>query len=326
MRYISTKGEKILSKKEIIQRLLQIIIVLFGVSFLTFSLTYLAPGDPAYAMYEANGVVPTQQMLESARQSMGLDKPFLMRYFTWLINCLQGNLGTSFFKHKEVAILLKDRLLPTIQLAFFSLLLTLIISIPLGIIAAIYKNRLADYIIRGLTFLGISMPSFWVGLLLLYIFALRLNRMPVISSEFGFQKLVLPAATLAIAMSAKYTRQVRAAVLEEINKDYVIGARARGIEENIILIKHILPNSMLPLITLLGLSLGSLLAGTAVVEIIFSYPGLGNLAVSAVATRDYPLIQGFVLWISLMYMSINLIVDISYKYFDPRIGKKEVRG
>lgn len=311
-------------KKEIGQRLLQIIVVLLGVSFLTFSLTYLAPGDPAYAMYEASGIVPTQEMLESARQSMGLDKPFLMRYFTWLTSCLQGDFGTSFFKHREVVVLLMERFIPTMQLAFYSLLLTVIVSIPLGILAAVYKNKLPDYIIRGLSFLGISMPGFWIGLLLLYIFALKLNLLPVISSGVGFQKIILPAITLAIAMSAKYTRQVRTVVLEELNKDYVIGARTRGIKESTILLKHALPNSMLPLITLLGLSLGSLLAGTAVVEIVFSYPGLGNLAVGAVATRDYPLIQGFVLWISLMYMIINLIVDLSYNLFDPRIGKKEV--
>ncbi|MPW26162.1 ABC transporter permease subunit [Alkalibaculum sp. M08DMB] len=313
-----------MNKKEIGQRLLQIIVVLFGVSFLTFSLTYLAPGDPASAMYEASGIIPTQEMLESARLSMGLDKPFLMRYIIWLTNCLQGDFGTSFFMHREVVVLLMDRLIPTIQLTFFSLLITVIVSIPMGILAAVYKNKLPDYIIRGLTFFGISMPGFWIGLILLYIFALKLNLLPVISSGMGFQKVILPAITLAIAMSAKYTRQVRTVVLEELNKDYIIGARTRGIKESVILIKHALPNSMLPLITLLGLSLGSLLAGTAVVEIVFSYPGLGNLAVSAVSTRDYPLIQGFVLWISLMYMIINLVVDISYNFFDPRIGKKEV--
>lgn len=310
--------------KSLIKRLLQMIIVLIGVSFVTFSLTYLAPGDPAAAMYEASGISPTEEMLETARESMGLDKPFITQYTTWLTNCLHGDFGTSFSKKVPVMSLLSQGLIPTIQLALWSLALMLIVSLPLGILAAVRKNRPMDHLIRGISFVGISMPGFWVGLMLLYIFGLKLNLLPVVSSGTGWEKMILPAVTLAIAMSAKYIRQVRTAVLEEMNQDYIIGARARGLGERTILWRHVLPNAVLPLVTLLGISLGSLLGGTAVVEVIFSYPGLGNLAVNAVRARDYPLIQGFVLWVALIYMMINLLVDISYNYIDPRMRERRM--
>lgn len=301
------------------KRLLQMLVVLFCISFITFFLTYLAPGDPAAAMYEAAGIVPTETMLHEAQSSMGLDKPFLTQYTTWLSGCLRGDFGTSFSKKASVLSLLQQRIWPTVQLALASLAIMVVVSIPLGILSAVRQNKGTDYLLRGLTFAGISMPGFWVGLMLMYIFALKLKWFPVISSGTGWQRMILPALTLAIAMSAKYTRQVRTAFLEELSQDYVVGARARGIKESTILWRHVLPNSVLPLITMLGLSLGSLLGGTAVVEIIFSYPGLGNLAVSAVGARDYPLIQGFVLWIALIYMAVNLLVDISYSFIDPRI-------
>ncbi|MGN1411179.1 MAG: nickel ABC transporter permease [Oscillospiraceae bacterium] len=307
--------------KSILKHILQILIVLFGISFLTFLLTYLAPGDPATAMYDAVGIVPSEEQLEETRISMGLDKPFIQQYLIWLKDCLHGDFGTSFSKHTDVLTLLKSRVMPTLKLTLSSLVLMLIFSIPLGILSAIYRNKLLDYIIRFLNFMGISMPGFWIGLILQYIFAMKLNLLPVVSSGTGFQKMILPSITLAISMTAKYTRQVRTAVLEELNQDYVIGAKARGIPWKTILWKHILPNSMLPLITLLGLSFGSLLGGATVVELIFSYPGMGQLIVNAVSYRDYPLIQGFVLWISLMYMVINILVDISYNLLDPRIRK-----
>ena len=177
-------------------------------------------------------------------------------------------------------------------------------------------------IVRGMTFFGVSVPGFWVGLILILVFAVNLGIFPAISSGGDARSLVLPACTLAFAMTAKYTRQVRTAVLEELHQDYVIGARARGVSERDILWRNVLPNSMLPLITLLGLSMGSLLGGTAIVEVIFTYPGMGNLAVNAITGYDYPVIQAYVLWVALIYMVINLVVDISYNYIDPRMRLK----
>lgn len=300
-------------------RLLQLSIVLLCVSFVTFALIYLAPGDPAIAMYESSGINPTPEMIATARAQMGLDKSFIEQYLIWLGNCLSGDFGTSFSLHAKVLPLLCERIIPTAKLAVLALVLMLVIAVPAGVIAAIYRNRIPDIVIRGFSFFGISMPGFWLGLILLYIFALKLRLIPVISSAGSLKQMILPALTLAIAMASKYCRQVRTAFLEELNQDYVVGAISRGISQKRIICCHILPNSLLPLITLLGLSLGSLLGGTAVVEIIFSYPGLGNLAVNAVKARDYPLIQGFVLWIALIYMMINLLVDLSYGLIDPRV-------
>ncbi len=308
-----------MSLKDFGKRILQIVIVLLGVSFLTFSLTYLAPGDPVRSMYAASGVIPSEEVLESMREQLGLNKPFLVQYFNWLGNCLHGDFGTSFSSGKPVVDSLLARLWPTLKLSLLSLALMLLIAVPAGMLAAVKRNKWPDYLVRACTFFGISMPNFWVGLLLIYLLALKLNLLPVTSITGGWQRMVMPAITMAFAMAAKYTRQVRTAVLDELSQDYVVGARCRGIKESVILWRHVFPNALLPLVTMLGLSLGNLLGGTAVVETIFSYPGLGSLAVSAITAHDYYLIQGVVLWIALIYMVINLAVDISYTYLDPRM-------
>ena len=311
-----------MSIKNLGKRFLQIVIVLIGISFLTFMLTYLSPGDPVTSMYAASGMMPSEAVLEQTREELGLNKPFLVQYGSWLAGCLHGDFGTSYSLRKPVVDLLASRLLPTLQLALLSLVLMLAIAIPFGMLSAVYRGKPIDYLVRGFTFFGVSMPNFWVGLLLLYVVALQWKLLPVVSSGRGFEKMILPAVTLAFAMSAKYTRQVRTAVLEELGQDYVTGARARGERESVILWKHVFPNALLPLVTMLGLSLGSLLGGTAVVEVIFSYPGLGNLAVTSITAMDYPMVQGYVLWIALIYMVINLLVDISYNYLDPRIRER----
>lgn len=307
-----------MTKKKTAGRILQIIIVLFGISFLTFCLIYLAPGDPVKAMYAASGSVPSEEVLKTMRERMGLNDPFLTQYFNWLSGCMRGDFGNSYSLNKPVVTVLLQRIWPTLKLTLFSLTLMLAVSVPFGMLSAVKHNKAVDYIIRVLSFIGVSLPSFWLGVMLIYIFALRFRLLPVISTDTGFKKMILPAVTLAFSMAAKYTRQVRAAVLEELHKDYVTGARTRGIKESSILWAHVFPNALLPLVTLLGLSVGSLLGGTAVVEVIFSYPGLGSLAVSAVSARDYPLIQGYVLWVALIYMVINLAIDILYEILDPR--------
>lgn len=182
-----------------------------------------------------------------------------------------------------------------------------------------YQNKWPDYIVRAVTFFGVSVPSFWVGLIFMSIFGVALRWVSVSGGSTDFKSLILPSFTLAIAMSAKYTRQVRNAVLDELHQDYVTGARMRGAKESTILWKHVLPNAMLPLVTLLGLSLGSLLGGTAVVEIIYNWPGMGSMVVKVISCRDYPLVQGYVLWIAILYMGINLLVDLSYNFLDPRL-------
>lgn len=302
---------------------MQIVIVLLGISFITFALTYMSPGDPVRNMFTANGVMPTEEMVQQTRQELGLNDPFLVQYGRWLGNCLHGNFGKSYSLNKPVTELLLIRLWPTMKLTLMSMILMLLIAVPLGMISALKKDSWIDYLVRGITFLGCAMPNFWVGLLLMLAFCVYFHIFPVVSSSGDFKDLFLPALTLAIAMSSKYTRQVRTAVLDELSQDYVIGAQARGIRQSEIIWKNVFPNSLLPLITMFGLSVGSLLGGTSVVEVIFSYPGLGNLAVSAITSSDYNLIQGYVLWLALIYMVINLIVDASYLYIDPRMRLKE---
>lgn len=311
-----------MDKKEILSRLLQIIIVMIGISFVTFLLTYLSPGDPVRNMFTATGVMPTEEMVQQTREELGLNDPFIIQYGRWLSDCLKGDFGKSYSLKKPVTELLAQRVLPTIKLASMSLCMMILMSVPLGILSALKKDTWIDYLIRGITFLGCSMPNFWVGLLLMLWLCVKFRIFPVISSSGDFKGLFLPALTLAIAMAAKYTRQVRTAMLEELNQDYVVGAQARGIARPVIIWQNVFPNALLPLITMLGLSIGSLLGGTAVVEVIFSYPGLGNLAVSAITSSDYNLIQGYVLWMCLIYMSVNLIVDASYVYIDPRMRMK----
>ena len=278
--------------------------------------------DGAAQMIAGNeDIVVSQQEVEALRHELGLDKPFIFQYLDWLGRAVQGNFGFSYMVKKPVIEELMHSLPATVILAVASTVFMLLVSIPAGIYSAVKHNSWFDYMVRGLTFVGVSVPNFWMGLMLLWIFGLKLGLLPIVGGRVSPETLVLPALTLGIVMAAKYTRQVRATVLEELNQDYVVGARARGMSESHILWKEVLPNAMLPLITLLGLSFGNLLGGAAVVEIVFSWPGLGYLAVQSIIYRDFQLVQGIVLWIALMYMVINLIVDISYNHLDPRLRK-----
>ncbi|HJF85529.1 MAG TPA: ABC transporter permease [Megamonas hypermegale] len=311
--------------KRFINRLTQVIITLIGVSFLTFCLTYLSPGDPAAMVLEASDTIVSQEVLEKTREEMGLNDPFLVQYGNWVWGVLHGDMGMSYSGKKPVVDKLMEGFAGTVLLAITTIVLILLISLPLGIFSAVHRNKIPDFVVRVFSFIGVSMPSFWVGLILLYIFGLKLGLFPIATATVTPSGLVLPALTLAIYQSAKYTRQVRTVILDELNQDYVIGARARGLSENMILWKHVLPNAVLPLITLLGMSIGWLLGGVAVIETVFAWPGMGRMAVYAITMRDYPLIEGFVLWIAAMYTIINFLVDLSYTYLDPRLKKGEMK-
>ena len=307
--------------KQLGQRLLQMLVTVLGVSFLTFCLTYLAPGDPAMMVLEAGDTIVSQELIEKTRHEMGLDQPFLVQYVNWVGGAVHGDMGMSYSAKKPVTEKLAEGFTGTLFLAAVTVVFILLISIPLGIFSAVHRNKLPDYLVRFFSFIGVSMPNFWVGLILLYIFGLKLRLFPIASSEVTLNGVILPAITLAIYQSAKYTRQVRTVILEELHQDYVVGARARGLTESVILWKHVLPNAVLPLITLLGMSIGWLLGGVAVIEMVFSWPGIGNMAVRGIMMRDYPLIEGFVLWISIVYMFVNFLVDVSYTYLDPKLRK-----
>lgn len=305
----------------LLNRFIQMLVTLIGVSFMTFCLTYLAPGDPAAMLLESADTIVSEEVLEQTRHELGLDQPFLVQYGNWVGGLLHGDMGMSYSAKKPVLDKLSEGFVGTLLLAIVTVIFVLIISLPLGILSAVRQNEYPDYIVRFFSFVGVSMPSFWLGLILLYIFGLKLGWFPIATSKVTANSIILPAITLAIYQSTKYVRQVRTVILDELHQDYVIGARARGLSEQAILWKHVLPNAVLPLITLLGMSIGWLLGGVAVIEIVFSYPGIGNMAVRAIMMRDYPLIEGFVLWIAIAYMGINFLVDLSYNYLDPKLRK-----
>ena len=302
----------------ILKRLLQLVVVLLGVTFLTFMITQATPSDAAEMKYVSMGMMPSTELLEKTREEMGLNDPVLIQYGRWLGNVLHGDLGESSKFGESVWTQMTRKLPMTLKLAGVSLIVVILISFPLGILSAVKKNKAADYIIRFFSFFGVSMPNFWLALLLMYIFAVRLGWFKVVSAD-SVQGMILPVATLTIPMISSYARQIRAALLEELNANYVIGARARGIPERRIIWGHVLPNAILPIITLLGLSVGHLLGGAAIIETIFSWQGIGNMVVEAIRVRDYPLIQGYVIWMAIIYVTVNLIVDISYRCLDPQI-------
>lgn len=308
--------------KRIAFRLGEMVLVLLGISFITFCLVMLAPGDPVRQMIAGNeDVVVSQVEIDALRHELGLDQPFIFQYLDWLGRVLHGNFGFSFMMKKPVIDAIMESLPATVILALASTAFMLVFSIPLGIYTAVHKNSWFDNVVRAFAFFGVSIPNFWMGLMLLWIFALKLGVLPIVGGDVSFENLILPMTTLGIVMTSKYTRQVRAAVLEELNQDYVMGARARGFSESHILWKEVLPNALLPLVTLLGLAFGSLLGGAAVVEIVFSWPGLGYMVVQAITYRDFQTVQAVVLWIAFMYMVINLVVDYSYRHLDPRLRR-----
>lgn len=308
--------------KRFVKQLGQFIVTLFGITFLTFCLTYLAPGDPVTMLLETADTIVSQELIDETRAQLGLDKPFVVQYANWVVNAAQGDLGMSYSAKKPVVDRMLEALPGTLMLAGTALVFTLLYALPAGIISALNRNKWVDYVLRFLSFVGVSMPTFWLGLVLIYIFGLKLGLVPIASSRVTASGVILPAITLAVVVGSKYMRQVRLVILEEMQKDYVIGARARGVSEIKILFGHILPNAVLPLITILGVVIGWLLGGVAVVEMVFSWPGLGNMVIYAITMRDYPLIEGFVLWVALAYMCINALVDASYILLDPRLKRE----
>ena len=278
----------------------------------------VAGSDAITELYGDKGAV-AQEIIDAKRAELGLDKPFLTQYLSWVGGMMRGDMGVSFVSGKDVFQTFLSKLPATLLLTALSMVMTVVISIPLGVLAAVRHDKFTDYILRFFSFVGNSLPNFFVALLLMQIFSIKLKMLPVISKGLSVQSAMLPTLTLAIAMSAKYMRQVRATVLEELNKDYVIGAKARGVRSSVVLWKSVLKSSMLTIITLLALSIGSLLGGTAIIESIFMWDGVGKLAVDAITMRDYPMIQAYVVWMAIIYVLVNLITDLLYHALDPRI-------
>lgn len=305
-------------KKFIIKRLLQLIPIIMGSTFLTFALLYLSPGDPAQKKLNAQGIGVTSEVLEQTREEMGLNRPFIIQYTDWITDLLHGDMGYSYKDGTPVAEKLKKGMNYTIPLAAGALVLACIISIPLGIYSAVRKNGFMDYGIRFLCFAGNAIPNFLLAILFLYFFCIRLKAFPVIAKN-NMKGLFLPTLALAIPLTSRFVRQIRAAVLKQLEMEYVSGARARGVEEKFILYFNVLHNAMISIVTVLGLSIGTLLGGSVVIESIFMWPGIGKLVMDSITARDYPVIQGFVIIMAMIYVVVNLVIDISYHFLDPRL-------
>lgn len=301
--------------------ILGIVVLLLGVTLLSFSLMFLTPGDPAETILRMGGSLPSEADIIAKRHEMGLDKPFLVQYGSWLAGFFRGDLGRSMIDGRDVTTLVLTGLCSSALLALLALLFGVLGALPLGVFTAVQREGALDKITSFIVFLRLSMPAFLVGLALLYEFAYRQKLFSVTSASAGWKGMVLPVATLATGICARMIRQVRTAVAAELRAPYVDGLRSRGVGEVRILFRHVLKNTMLPIVTLIALSFGELLGGTAVTEIIFSYPGVGSLVMNAIGDRDYTIIQGFVVLISLIFCLIYGLTELSYSLIDPRLRK-----
>lgn len=303
---------------DLVRRCAQFIPVFFGITVLSFTLIHLAPSDPVSVRLSLGGIAVDPTVAAQMRTEMGLDRPLPIQYGDWLMRFLHGDMGTSYRSDRPVAAMLLQALPYTLAIAASAMLLTLLISLPLGIAIAAYRNSALDCIVRFLTFIGNAVPSFIVGILLMFLFSYQLGWIPVLAGNSPVG-MVLPTAALALIMSARYIRQIRAATLDELAKDYIIGLRARGITERRILFGNVLKNIMGIVITLTAISVGSLLGGVVIIETLFSRPGVGSLLMTAINSRDYPVIQAAVVWMVLAYFVVNLLADLSYRRFNPRV-------
>lgn len=303
---------------DLVHRCAQFIPVFFGITVLSFTLIHLAPSDPVSVRLSLGGIAVDPVTAAQMRTEMGLDRPLPIQYGDWLMRFLHGDMGISYRSDRPVAAMLLQALPYTLAIAASAMLLTLLISLPLGIAIAAYRNSALDCIVRFLTFIGNAVPSFIVGILLMFLFSYQLGWIPVLAGNSPVG-MVLPTAALALIMSARYIRQIRAATLDELAKDYIIGLRARGITERRILFGNVLKNIMGIVITLTAISVGSLLGGVVIIETLFSRPGVGSLLMTAINSRDYPVIQAAVVWMVLAYFVVNLLADLSYRRFNPRV-------
>lgn len=311
--------------QSVLKKLGSFLIILLGITFLSFLLSYLSPSDPVEIMMKKKGNMVSEEVIERKREELGLNQPLVVQYVNWLKGIVKGDFGTSYKSNKPVLQEIQKCLPYTIKLTLLSMFLTIVISTPLGVLCARYKDGWLDNILRFVTYLFSSLPSFFLALVLMYFFALKLKWFPVIAKG-STGGIVMPALVLSLTLAAWYIRQVRAIVLGELEKEYIDGLLARGVSETKIMFGHVLRNCLMPLVTLVGISFGTMLGGSTIVESIFTWPGVGKMAVDSITSRDYPVIQGYVVWMALIFLFINALVEISYSLLDPRLrkGKGEI--
>ena len=305
----------------VLRRAATMLLVLVGVSILTYGLMFVTPGDPAETILrqQMGGRTPSEAAITDFRQEHGLDDPIPIQYANWALDVVQGDLRESYYEEKPVTEMIIDRVPATFELAAAGMVVALVIAIPAGIVSAVHKGQAPDYVSQFGALLGVSMPNFWLGYLLIIVFALNLDLFPTYGVG-GIDNLVLPAVTLGTGMAAIVTRLVRSSMLEVLDQEYIDTARSKGLTERIVVYKHALRNALIPVVTIIGLQFGYLLNGAVVVEIVFQRPGLGKLLIDAIFARDYPVVQGLVLVIAVMFVVTNFVVDVTYRYIDPRIS------
>jgi ABC-type dipeptide/oligopeptide/nickel transport system permease component len=299
----------------LIRRLVLTVPVLIGVASLVFALIHLIPGDPVQAML---GDTAPPQDVDALRERLGLNRPLYAQYVSFMEGAATGDFGTSIRTNQTVVEAIAERMPATAELALASMVIAVAIAIPLGIIAAVWAGTAVDHVATTLALVGISMPTFWLGPLLAIVFSISLGWLPV-SGRGTLAHLVLPAVTLGAPLAAVVARMTRASVLEELHELYVLAARARGVSRAGAVLKHAFRNSLIPVVTVLGLQFGAVLTGAVITETIFSWPGVGRLLIQSIGSRDYPVVQGCILLIAVTYVSVNLMVDVVYGFLDPRI-------
>lgn len=304
--------------KFILKRLLQIIPMLIIVTILAFALSNISAGDVAEITLRSQGLEVTDKNIAAVREELGLNAPLPAQYVNWLMKAVSFDFGISFQTKQPVADEIFSRFPATLTLAIAAMLISVLLAVPIALISARYKDSLFDHLFRIVTTVGVTMPDFWLGLLLLYIFAVQLNLVPVISGS-KLQNILLPAFTLSVHQAAVYIRILRNNLIEISHYDYIRAARARGLSQNAALLKHGLKNAVLPCITLIGVDFGKLLAGQFACETIFSWNGIGKFAVDSIRLKDLPVIQGYIVIVAITYITINLLLDILYLYIDPKI-------
>ncbi|MBI4006116.1 MAG: ABC transporter permease [Gammaproteobacteria bacterium] len=296
-------------------RCISAIIVILGVSTIVFLLIHIVPGDPVEVMLGEAAQLADREELRSA---LGLDQPLLQQWIKYMYQVLHLDLGTSLYSKREISSILAERIPATLVLACAGIIIAIVIALPMGILAAIRRGSPWDFYAMTFSMLGVSIPNFWMGPLLIIIFSIGLGWFPVSGNE-GAGSLILPALTLGTALAALLSRMVRGSLLEVLNEDYIRAAQARGLSDMTVILRHGLPNAALPVITVLGMQLGSLLAGAVITETIFSWPGVGQLTIESIQNRDYPVVQACILLISLSYVAVNLLTDLTYAFLDPRV-------
>jgi ABC-type dipeptide/oligopeptide/nickel transport system permease component len=299
----------------LLRRLLLTVPVLFGVATLVFALIHLVPGDPAQAML---GEGASAQDLVELRERLGLNRPLLVQYTTFLGGLVRGDLGMSLSRNQPVTALILERIPATAELAFAAMAVAIALAIPLGIAAAVWRATAVDQVAMTIALVGISVPNFWLGPLMAILFSVELGWLPV-SGRGTWQHLVLPATTLGAALAAILARMTRASLLDELKELYVLAASARGASRLRVVVRHAFRNSLIPIVTIIGLQFGSVLTGTVITETIFAWPGIGRLLIQSIGFRDYPLVQGCILLIAVTYVAMNLLTDVAYGWLDPRI-------